>query len=464
MKKILLLCVVLVLFISTVSAQMLQKEQAKADLKFCYDALKTAHPSLYRYTKENEFNNIYKFLDARIPDSLPKEEFGELVNILVSTARCSHTSASNSMKAKSALVFNFPVVIYKNKLYARSIKEYSTDTNLCRIISINNVPAIEIVDRMMMLKTGDGFNQNFTEAFFSHNFNTFFNVLYKTPDVCPIVIETDKGKKELQVERQKKYTAKYKDYEWDGASTIDTMSGAKFLKLKNIPDTRVLRVKTFKKTNTVFYKNMFDGLKRDSVKQLVIDLRGNTGGNINHAFYLLNNIIDKDIYMYTERRKAKIAPYLSLKGKAQWMLGKLLYDVFPNGQRWNDNNGLKYYRYSYKTKNLNAYKPHIIVLTDGLTVSSGSLVAAYLKYYENAEIIGTESGGTYTGNNGRSFPEVVLPNSKINIRLPLFYINYFPGVPNTGKGVAVDAMINPLLDRKSQEEVIQNQLLKYVEK
>ena len=167
--------------------------------------------------------------------------------------------------------------------------------------------------------------------------------------------------------------------------------------------------------------------------------------------------------MYTERRKAKLAPYLTHKGKAQWILGKVLYDVYPNGQRWTDKNGLKYYRYSYKTQNLSKYKPQIVVLTDGLTVSSGSLVAAYLKYYNNAQIVGTESGGTYTGNNGRSFPEIVLPNSKINVRLPLFYINYFPGVPNYGRGVPVDEVVNQLLDKKSAEQFIQNELLKNVE-
>lgn len=445
------------------TAQRLSKEQAKADFKFCYDALKTAHPSLYRYTKEDEFNNIYKFLESRITDSIYKEDLGEMVNTLVSTARCAHTSASNSMKAKSSLFFNFPVIIYKNKLFARGIKEFSSDTNLVRIISINKIPAIEIVDRMLMLKTGDGYNQNFSEAIIAQNFNTFYNVLYKSPDACPIIIETTAGQKEIVVERQKKYTSKYKDYDWDGSNTIDTMAGAKLLKLKNIPDTRILRIKSFKRVNTTFYKNMFDGMKRDSVKQLVIDLRGNTGGNINHAFYLLTNIIDTDIYMYTERRKVNLSPYLTLKGKAQWILGKLLYDVFPNGQRWNDMNGLKYYRYSYKTKNISKYKPNVIVITDGLTVSSASLVAAYLKYYNDARIIGLESGGTFTGNNGRSFPEVVLPNSKINIRLPLFYINYFPGVPNYGRGVAVDAIISPLLDRRSQELFIQNELLLEVE-
>lgn len=463
MKRIFLSIFALTLVCFNASAQKLSKEQAKADFKFCFDALKVAHPSLYRYTKEDEFNNIYKFLESRIADSIYKEDLGEIVNTLVSTARCTHTSASNSMKAKSNLLFNFPVVIYRNKLYARGIKEYSTDTNLVRIVSINKVPAVEIVDRMLMLKTGDGYSQNFSEAIIAQNFNTFFNVLYKTPDVCSIVIETPIGQKELMVDRQKKYTAKYKDYDWDGANTLDTMTAAKLLKIKNIPNTRILRIKSFSKVNVNFYKNLFDGMQKDSVKQLVIDLRGNTGGNINHAFYLLTSIIDKDIYMYTERRKSKLAPYLSAKGKAQWILGKFLYDVLPNGQRWNGDNGLKYYRYSYKTKNLTKFNPHIVVITDGLTVSSASLVASYLKYYNNAEIIGVESGGAYTGNNGRSFPEVVLPNSKINIRLPLFYINYFPGVPNYGRGVAVDAFMNPILDRKTQEKFIQNELLLNVE-
>ncbi len=463
MKRIISLVIVLALLCNYSYAQKLSKEQAKADFKFCYDALKTAHPSIYRYTKANEFDNIFNFLNARIQDSIHNYELGELVNILVSTTRCVHTSASNSLKAKSTDVFNFSTVVYQNKLYARGIKEYSTDTTLYRILSINKIPASEIVDRLLMLRSGDGYNQNFVEAYLSLNFNAFFNTLYSVPNLCPIVIQTGKTEKEIIVERQKKYSVKNKQYDWDGAVVMDTMVGVKLMRLKNIPSTRVLKVKTFKKYNSTFYNSIFSGMERDSIKQIVIDLRGNTGGNIYHAFYLLNHIIDKDIYMYTERRRSKIAPFLSTKGKAQWVLGKLLYDVNPLAQRWNDSNGLKYYRYSFKTKNTTHYKPKVVVITDGLTVSSGSLVAAYLKYYYNAQIVGLESGGTYRGNNGRSFPEVVLPNSKIKVRLPLFYINYFPGVPDYGKGVEVDFSISPLLNKNKQEELIQNQLLMNVE-
>jgi C-terminal processing protease CtpA/Prc len=175
---------------------------------------------------------------------------------------------------------------------------------------------------------------------------------------------------------------------------------------------------------------------------------------------LLNNFIEKDIYMYAEKRRVNAMAYLSLKGKVQYVLGLFLYDVVPNGKRWNDDNGKRYYRYAYKSIDTLKIQPKIYLITDGFSVSASSLVASYLKYYANAEVIGAESGGTYTGNNGRAYPEVQLPNSKIKIRLPLQYISYFPGVPDEGRGVKVDHYMSPMLDKKSQEEFIQSILLK----
>ncbi len=443
-------------------AQRLSKEQAKADLKFTYDALKQIHPSVYRYTKAEEFDNIYKFLDARITDSVDTADLAEITNVLLATTRCVHTNMINGLKKKSNTFFSLNFIIHKNKLYARGFSS-ANDTALYRIISINKIPSIEIVDRMLMLRSGDGYGQAFAEAFMSRNFNTFYNILYKSPESVVFVIQ-DKGKeREVKVERQKKNSNKYKSFDWEGAIALDTMAAAKLYKLKNIPSTRVLKIEKFKRKNTTFYTKIFSDMQRDSVQQLVIDLRQNSGGNIYHAFYLLNKLIDKDIYMYSERRKTKVMPYLSNKGKLQYTLGFLLYDVVPNGQRWNDANGMKYYRYSYKTLNTSNFKPKVFVLTDGVTVSASSLVAAYLKYYYNAEIIGTETGGTYTGNNGRSFVEVMMPNSTLKFRVPMHYINYFPGVPNTGKGVAVDYEMSPLLDKKSQELFLQDILLRNVD-
>ncbi len=458
MKKSILFLIAIFFNIS-VFAQKLSAEQAKSDLTFCYDVLKVAHPSLYRYTKEEEYNWVYDFLKRGIVDSIDRSELAEKVNVLLSTARCVHTSASNSFTPYSKHYFNFNLIISKGKLYARNIKELSPDTSLIKIISINNIPTIEIVSRMMMLKSGDGFSNTFNEAILSDRFNSFFNVLYKVPVICSVEFETKAGIKKIPIERTLKYTAKSIDFTWEPWANADSMNAAYLLKNKNYKAVRVLRITSFKKNSKAFYQRIFAKMEQDSVKKLVIDLRGNKGGNIYHAFELLNHLIPQDLTMYAEREKnIELGKYLKFKGYAQWYLGKLLYDVYPNGQRWSEGN-IKKYRYSFKSKKSKNFNPELIVLIDGQSVSSASLTAAYLKFYTKAKFIGNETGGTFAGNNGRAFPEVILPNSGIKIRVPLHRINYFPGVPDAGKGVVPDVYLNELYNKKDQEIFFKRQIL-----
>lgn len=450
MKKSILFLIAIFFNIS-VFAQRLSAEQAKADLKFCYDVLNVAHPSLYRYTKEEEYNWVYDFIQRGIVDSVDKNELAEKVNTLMATARCVHTSASHSFTPYSKHYFNFNLLIYKGNLFARNIKELSPDTSLIKIISINNIPSIEIISRMMMLKSGDGFQNSFNEAVLSERFNAYFNVLYKVPVICSVEFETKSGIKKLPIERTLKYTAKPIDFKWEPWSTSDSMHSAYLLKNKNYKSVRVLRIVSFKKNSKVFYERIFAKMEQDSVKKLVIDLRGNTGGNINHAFDLLSYLISQDISMYAEREKnIKLGQFLKFKGYVQWYMGWLWRDVYPSGERWSEGN-IKKYRYSYKSKKSKNFNPELIVLIDGFSVSSASLTAAYLKFHTKAKFIGNETGGTYTGNNGRAFPEIILPNSGIKLRIPLHRINYFPGVPDAGRGILPDVYLNELYNKKDQE-------------
>lgn len=476
-KSLSIILLSFVLYFSAYS-QKFSAEQAKADLKFTYDALKAAHPSLYRYTKEEEYNWVYDFIQRGIVDSIEKSELAEKVNILLATARCVHTTASNSFTPYSKHNFNFNFIISNGNLYARNIKELRlirendvaklngssaksliTDTSLVKIISINNIPSVEIVGRMMMLKSGDGFSSTFNEAVISRNFNSYYNVLYKSPVFCNIEYETKDGSKKISVERTLKYTAKSLDYTWDNWSISDSMHSNYLLKNKNYSSVNVLRIKSFKKNYKEYYQRIFAQMQKDSVNKIVIDLRANTGGNIYNAFELLNHLIDQDLSMYAERKKnLKLSPFLKAKGYSQLYMSGFMYDVLPNAQRWSEA-GMKKYRYSFKSKKNKNYNPEIFVLIDGQTASSASLTAAYLKLYSKAKFIGTETGGTFAGNNGRAFPEIILPNSNIKFKLPLFRINYFPGVPDNGRGVLPDHVIDNKLTKKDQEAIFKRIIL-----
>lgn len=45
-----------------------------------------------------------------------------------------------------------------------------------------------------------------------------------------------------------------------------------------------------------------------------------------------------------------------------------------------------------------------------------------VKGQSNVTLLGEETGGGYYGNNGVFIPEIVLPNTKLRVRLPLYRI------------------------------------------
>ena len=62
--------------------------------------------------------------------------------------------------------------------------------------------------------------------------------------------------------------------------------------------------------------------------------------------------------------------------------------------------------------------------------------------------MGEETGGGWYGNNGIIIPDIVLPNTKIRVRLPLFRLLQFEHdkVPQKGTGVIPNIYCGPSLD------------------
>lgn len=428
---------------------------AKADLSFLYETLKAAHPSLYRYTSKEDMDNLFQLYSLRWDkDSVSQAELGEGLNHFTSALHCVHTSMSNTLPAQSKKNFDMIFLVADGKLYAQKIKELGNDTTRYRILTINDIQASTIVQRLISLRSGDGYGTAFAELTVARNFNTYFNALYKVPDLCSLEVQGPKGQQDIIVKRVEKVKSASNLYLWEQEEVVDTLVGGKLLKIKSDPSVRVLRLSKFDSKFKKFYQSNFAEMASDSVETLVIDLRDNGGGNIYHAYELLNYLIPTDISFYAYRRKGNISKHLTNKGQFQWLLGMTLYDVFPTGKRWSDSTNVKHYHYTFKAKKYNYQFKNIVVLVNGVTVSSSSLVAAYLEFYTKAKVIGEETGGTYVGNNGRAFPEVELPNSKAKLRLPLHYIQYFPGVKDEGRGVKVEFEVPRQLNKEAQRNLL----------
>ena len=97
----------------------------------------------------------------------------------------------------------------------------------------------------------------------------------------------------------------------------------------------------------------------------------------------------------------------------------------------------------YQPKKQNHFNGKVYILTNGPTFSASTLFCNAVKGQSNVTIAGEETGGGWYGNSGLLIPDIILPVTKLKVRLPLFKIVQFDHVQFKGSGVKPDILILP---------------------
>lgn len=170
-----------------------------------------------------------------------------------------------------------------------------------------------------------------------------------------------------------------------------------------------------------FYERIFKRLRQNKVKHLILDVRGNVGGMKDFVDALLPFALPK-------KRKGVLRELIAWDGSN-------VITSFPKRNRW-------------------FFKGTIYILTDGGTYSTAALIAQYLHDYGEAVVIGEETGSRYEGFAAGNFHYLLLPNSKIQIKIPNKWVkNQLPQQPkNANRGLMPDypivLSIDDLLQKK----------------
>ncbi|HCM35678.1 S41 family peptidase [Chryseobacterium sp.] len=182
---------------------------------------------------------------------------------------------------------------------------------------------------------------------------------------------------------------------------------------------------------TTFLEQMMDILERESIGNLIIDLRGNTGGT---------GAVYEKVFTYLTQRPFRDSHYAYTKFNEIPMNEKLVITPLFLSNGVTDKNGLnayfkqlypkqvqgKYYWADDKNPlilpNERTFKGQLYLLIDQRVASAASHLASLIKSYTNAIVIGKETVGGYYEHNGH-FPVVYeLPNTGIQTGFSIVHV------------------------------------------
>ena len=436
------------------------KEELQQDYTLLRNILEKKHPSLYWYTPKDSMDYFFNAGYNAIADSMTELQFGwKILAPLASTIHCGHTSFSMSkgwnkfIKHKHIPSFPLYMKIWKDTMVviANLNKKDSVIKRGTIITSVNGISSSDMINNMFDYMVEDGYSDNVNYIRLSSSFPYFHrNIfgLYKTYNIG--YIDSNGVEKNTSVsyynppdstEKRKNNGEVFKEKKFNKGNKLENIRS-----LKRDTSFSLMTINSFSKGHLKnFFKRSFRKLRKDQAQNLVIDIRANGGGDINN-YVLLTKFLRKASFKVADTAYAKsktFGPYTSHISSGFFDNIALLF-VTHKKQDGKYHFGF-WERHTFTPKRKNHFNGDVYVLTNGLTFSASALFCNAVKGQDNITLVGEETGGGWYGNSGILIPDIVLPNTKLRVRLPFFRLVQYNHVSEKGTGVIPDVYVGPVL-------------------
>lgn len=442
-----------------------QPSEMIEDFKYLHTQLQLNHPGFYRYTNKPTWDSIYAITLNALQMPLQDIKYRLVLRQYLTYIKCGHTqinpslnSIKNFEKRKHKSV-PFKVIIANNKLLvSENLSNDSTLEKGTEIKAINFNEATDIINNIYKIQNADAGLTSMKNYYGASQFATYYNAIYGEDSVFTInCIKLNGDTQTLVVKEKPKTKTKKIALKIKPSKTLFNQPFAEFRICNADSQTAILKIKGFQIENArKLYARAFEKIENEEIKYLIIDLRGNGGGNIMDAAELIS-YVSKDTFSYDfVRGKQGLTYKKHASQKFIYYFSRAMLDLF--GNRTEVNNQYNYH-FDYNKKAIkkeNHFNGAIFCLIDNGSFSAASFVAAYLKHKCGAILIGQETAGTESGCYAINTPFLKLPITKNFIRIPHYQFKHQLPIFESARGVLpqIETPINSqTINSKNDEEM-----------
>ncbi len=445
------------------SPKILTSTELLKDFEVLKGVLLNYHPGLYRFQDSLTVEKLFTTLKQQLKSDLSLSEAYLLLSKFTANLKCGHTFCSfyNQSGSTKDSLFNkkdkvpFTFFLFNKKMFIeKNVSDHEELKQGTEVLEINNVPVAFIIDTLIQYVKGDGNNNqkrlndlNLSGLGKFEAFDIYYPLLFPPtnnsyslkikPSDQTNIFTTNVN----SVSRSERFTLIESKY-GKQPSTLDDLWSFKILN----NETGYLKIGTFV-TNKLtldwkkFLNSAFNELDEKNIQNLIIDIRGNEGGDDEVNLLLGKKLAKKQIefpafkeLLRYENVSDEFRPYLNTWDKNFYNRKGQLIKLENGFYTWRKDRGN-----SIIKQNSKAFKGNTYLLVDAANSSATFFLTAGLQQNKIATIVGSETGGNLKGTNGGQLFFLWLPNSKIEIDIPL--IGYYPLTEQPDKGINPDIEI-----------------------
>ncbi|MCU0236424.1 MAG: S41 family peptidase [Acidobacteria bacterium] len=352
-------------------------ERLQADLAQMRSALESNHPDRFRYETAETLAGIFDAASASLQRDMNEVQFYRVAAPLVARYHCGHTRISPSSGFSPGPVMPLGIHLVDGKAYIDA--DYGSDPPVPlgrEVLAINNEPIASVIGRMQAGISADALNLSARTYRLNREFYRYYYYFWgESPGFDLLLKDPANGNEATVRVAARPFTqvngAANARFPWDGRLGFST-SGRR----------AVLRVPSFVASQNpdyrAFFENSFRQMNDLGIAHLVIDIRGNGGGDPDMAVALISHLARR--------------PFVYFKKGVSY--GNLFVETAPHAVHFSGT---------------------VHALIDGGCFSTSGHFCSIVRHHELAVFIGETGGGTFRCHDNST--EIVLHHTDLRLRV-----------------------------------------------